>query len=128
MLGARYSESLATAESANDFVTISCVCSTRHVHSGDEVCGCCFVTICTSVFCDFAADVDVIIDQEDIHDSVEDAKMAIALYRHYQRTAAYGREHLMSTLQALYAYGTVNNWTIGTDMVPMVSPVPPRNL
>jgi hypothetical protein len=53
--------------------------------------------------------------QDEIHDSIEDAKTALQLYRHYEAVCALGPEHLQATLQDLYAYGSRTNWTIGLD-------------
>jgi PAB-dependent poly(A)-specific ribonuclease subunit 2 len=53
--------------------------------------------------------------QDEIHDSIEDAKTALLLYRHYESTAAQGPEHLAATLRDLYEYGNRNNWTLGLD-------------
>ncbi len=53
--------------------------------------------------------------QDEIHDSIEDAKTALLLYRHYEATAALGPEHLAATLRDLYEFGNKNNWTIGLD-------------
>lgn len=53
--------------------------------------------------------------QDEVHDSIEDAKTALLLYRHYERTSSLGPEHLHATLQDLYAYGARTNWTIGLD-------------
>jgi len=55
--------------------------------------------------------------QGEVHDSIEDAKTALLLYRHYEQTKAKGPEHLHATLQDLYAYGMRTNWTIGLDTV-----------
>lgn len=53
--------------------------------------------------------------QDEVHDSIEDAKTALALYKHYISVAAKGPEVLSSTLNALYAYGARTNWTIGIE-------------
>jgi hypothetical protein len=50
-----------------------------------------------------------------VHDSIEDAKTALLLYRHYEATAARGPEHLAAILSELYAYGMRTNWTIGME-------------
>jgi PAB-dependent poly(A)-specific ribonuclease subunit 2 len=55
--------------------------------------------------------------QDEIHDSIEDAKTSLLLYRHYEATRAQGPEHLHATLQELYAYGARTNWTIGIERV-----------
>ncbi len=55
--------------------------------------------------------------QDEIHDSVEDAKTALLLFRHYTRTAAMGKEHLQATLRELYNYGTRTNWTLGLERI-----------
>ena len=59
--------------------------------------------------------------QGEVHDSIEDAKTALLLYRHYEQTKAKGAEHLHVALQDLYAYGMRTNWTIGLDTVPRSS-------
>jgi hypothetical protein len=53
--------------------------------------------------------------QDEIHDSIEDAKTALLLYRHYEEVAAKGPEFLAATLQDLYNYGMRTNWTIGME-------------
>ena len=50
--------------------------------------------------------------QDEVHDSIEDAKIALLLYRHYQSVANKGHLHLQGVLQELYAYGVKTNWTI----------------
>ena len=55
--------------------------------------------------------------QDEIHDSIEDSKTALALYKHYLAEEAKGPEHLNSTLNDLYAYGNKTNWTIGIDSI-----------
>ena len=51
--------------------------------------------------------------QDEIHDSIEDAKTALLLYRHYESTRAQGNENLMKLLKELYTIGNNSNWTIG---------------
>jgi len=63
--------------------------------------------------------------QDDIHDSIEDARTALLLYRHYEEVKAKGPQCLQSTLNDLYAFGNSTNWTIGLDRLPE-SPVAPR--
>ncbi len=53
--------------------------------------------------------------QDEIHDSIEDAKTSLLLYRKYKAIAAEGPERLNAVLQDLYMYGNRNNWTIGMD-------------
>lgn len=53
--------------------------------------------------------------QDEIHDSIEDAKTSLLLYRKYKAIAAEGPERLNAVLQDLYAFGNRNNWTIGMD-------------
>jgi hypothetical protein len=53
--------------------------------------------------------------QDEIHDSIEDAKTSLLLYRKYKALAAEGPERVNAVLQDLYAYGNRNNWTIGLD-------------
>jgi PAB-dependent poly(A)-specific ribonuclease subunit 2 len=53
--------------------------------------------------------------QDDMHDSIEDAKTALALYKHYIYVSNQGPEILAATLNDLYAYGARTNWTIGLD-------------
>jgi len=50
--------------------------------------------------------------QDEVHDSIEDAKIALQLYRHYQSVENKGHLHLQGVLQELYAYGAKTNWTI----------------
>jgi len=50
--------------------------------------------------------------QDEVHDSIEDAKIALLLYRHYQRVEKQGHLHLQGVLQELYSYGAKTNWTI----------------
>jgi len=51
--------------------------------------------------------------QDEIHDSIEDAKTALLLYRHYESVSVQGKEHLMKILKELYTIGNNSNWTIG---------------
>jgi len=53
--------------------------------------------------------------QDEVHDSIEDAKIALLLYRHYQSVENKGHLHLQGVLQQLYAYGAKTNWTIVED-------------
>ena len=55
--------------------------------------------------------------QDEIHDSIEDAKTALFLYRTYQAVAAKGYNHLQSVLQEMYAYGTKSNWSIRQELI-----------
>lgn len=55
--------------------------------------------------------------QDEIHDSIEDAKTALLLYRTYQGVAAQGFNHLQTVLQELYTYGTKSNWSIRQDLI-----------
>ena len=53
--------------------------------------------------------------QDEIHDSIEDAKTSLLLYKRYKALAAEGPEKVNAALQDLYQYGNRNNWTIGVD-------------
>jgi hypothetical protein len=53
--------------------------------------------------------------QDEIHDSIEDAKTSLLLYRKYKALAQEGPERITAVLQELYAYGNRNNWTIGME-------------
>jgi PAB-dependent poly(A)-specific ribonuclease subunit 2 len=55
--------------------------------------------------------------QDEIHDSIEDAKTALLLYRTYQGVAAQGFNHLQTVLQEMYTYGTKSNWSIRQDLI-----------
>ena len=55
--------------------------------------------------------------QDEIHDSIEDAKTALALYRHYEQVSALGPAALNAVLQDLYNYGQRNNWVLGSDQI-----------
>lgn len=59
--------------------------------------------------------------QDEIHDSIEDAKTSLLLYRKYKALAAEGPERVNAVLQDLYAYGNRNNWTIGLEKLNVVS-------
>jgi PAB-dependent poly(A)-specific ribonuclease subunit 2 len=54
--------------------------------------------------------------QDEVHDSIEDAKTALLLYRHYEKELKKGHAHLQSVLQQLYSYGGKTNWTIQDDI------------
>ena len=56
--------------------------------------------------------------QDEIHDSIEDAKTSLLLYRRYKALAAEGPERVSAVLHDLYQYGHRNNWTIGMDKLP----------
>jgi hypothetical protein len=58
---------------------------------------------------------DNVLIQDEVHDSIEDAKTALRLYRHYEMVCSMGPDHLQVILQDLYAYGARTNWTIGFD-------------
>lgn len=53
--------------------------------------------------------------QDEIHDSIEDAKTSLLLYKRYKALAAEGPDKVNAALQDLYMYGNRNNWTIGVD-------------
>jgi len=53
--------------------------------------------------------------QDEIHDSIEDAKTSLLLYKRYKAIAAEGPEKVVAVLQDLYAFGNRTNWTIGMD-------------
>ena len=53
--------------------------------------------------------------QDEVHDSIEDAKTALDLYHHFQKVKEAGRDKLDKELEELYAYGTRNNWTLGLE-------------
>ena len=55
--------------------------------------------------------------QDEVHDSIEDAKTALLLYRHYEKVAKKGHSHIQSVLQELYAYGAKTNWTINAEII-----------
>jgi len=57
--------------------------------------------------------------QDGIHDSIEDAKTALSLYRHYESVVAQGQDVLNGKLQALYDIGNRTNWfTVGLSPFP----------
>eukprot|EP01038_Epipyxis_sp_PR26KG_P010418 gene10418-13994_t len=52
--------------------------------------------------------------QDEIHDSIEDAKTALLLYRYYVHVMKNGGiEKVNEILKGLYNYGHKNNWKIG---------------
>lgn len=53
--------------------------------------------------------------QDEIHDSIEDAKTALLLYHQYHALTTLGPEKVKNALFDLYVYGNRNNWTIGMD-------------
>eukprot|EP01035_Chromulina_nebulosa_P017273 gene17273-22807_t len=53
--------------------------------------------------------------QDEIHDSIEDAKTSLQLYRHYTKLMRIGRDHFEAVLKEIYSYGQRNNWTIGVE-------------
>lgn len=53
--------------------------------------------------------------QDEVHDSIEDAKTALLLYRHYEQVKLQGSGALHAVLQDLYVQGTRTNWVIGSD-------------
>ena len=55
--------------------------------------------------------------QDEIHDSIEDAKTALALYRKFQELSASGQDAVMKALQELYDFGMANSWTIGIENI-----------
>lgn len=55
--------------------------------------------------------------QDEVHDSVEDAKTALALYRKYEDLMACGSDRFLAVLQKIYDHGNRNNWTIGLDSI-----------
>jgi PAB-dependent poly(A)-specific ribonuclease subunit 2 len=55
--------------------------------------------------------------QGEIHDSIEDAKTALLLYRHYETLLqTKGKAHITQILNELYSYGNSCNW-IATDEI-----------
>ena len=56
--------------------------------------------------------------QGEVHDSIEDAKTALMLYRHYELVRAKGAAELDKTLRELYEFGNRTNWTIGLTNSP----------
>jgi PAB-dependent poly(A)-specific ribonuclease subunit 2 len=54
--------------------------------------------------------------QDELHDSIEDAKTAYALYLLYERTLlTHGVDGIGVILRDLYIYGNQNNWTLGME-------------
>eukprot|EP00595_Chromulina_sp_UTEXLB2642_P001055 CAMPEP_0196767966 /NCGR_PEP_ID=MMETSP1095-20130614/42179_1 /TAXON_ID=96789 ORGANISM="Chromulina nebulosa, Strain UTEXLB2642" /NCGR_SAMPLE_ID=MMETSP1095 /ASSEMBLY_ACC=CAM_ASM_000446 /LENGTH=986 /DNA_ID=CAMNT_0042136881 /DNA_START=191 /DNA_END=3151 /DNA_ORIENTATION=- len=53
--------------------------------------------------------------QDEIHDSIEDAKTSLQLYRHYIKLMRIGRDHFEAVLKEIYSYGQRTNWTIGVE-------------
>ena len=49
------------------------------------------------------------------HDSIEDAKTSLQLYRHYEAISAEssGKETFQAILHSVYNYGARCNWTLG---------------
>lgn len=60
--------------------------------------------------------------QDEVHDSIEDAKTALLLYRAYEDMVAGegGEERLMKFLREMYRYGNSTNWTIGAEKLSAV--------
>lgn len=56
--------------------------------------------------------------QDGVHDSIEDAKTALALYRAYLREKE--QDTLDKTLADVYEYGHINHWKIGHERLQSV--------
>ena len=50
--------------------------------------------------------------QDEVHDSIEDAKTALLLYRHYEQALAMGQAHLADLLEQMYAHGKACEWRV----------------
>jgi PAB-dependent poly(A)-specific ribonuclease subunit 2 len=48
--------------------------------------------------------------QQNVHDSIEDAETAYAVFSVYQKMSALGEEHFQQKLQELYEAGRANAW------------------
>lgn len=60
--------------------------------------------------------------QDELHDSIEDAKTAYALYLLYERTLTeVGAEGIREILRGLYKFGNQCNWTLGLDRLNYVA-------
>ena len=57
--------------------------------------------------------------QRDTHDSIEDARTALKLYRVYERLVAGGEDAFREKLDQIYKYGYRNNWTINEAVPPL---------
>jgi len=50
--------------------------------------------------------------QKDTHDSIEDARTALALYRAYEKLSAGGEDKFRDTLDEIYRYGYRNQFQV----------------
>ena len=53
--------------------------------------------------------------QDEVHDSIEDAKTALLLYKKYLELKEQGEDVLHAKLVELYSLGQQNNWTVGVE-------------
>ena len=53
--------------------------------------------------------------QDEVHDSIEDAKTALLLYKKYLELKEQGEDVLHAKLMELYSLGQQNNWTVGVE-------------
>lgn len=50
--------------------------------------------------------------QDEIHDSIEDAKTALDLYKYYMEVKEKGDDELTARIQEIYDYGAASSWTL----------------
>lgn len=50
--------------------------------------------------------------QDEIHDSIEDAKTALDLYKYYMEVKEKGEDELTAKIQEIYDYGAASSWTL----------------
>ena len=60
----------------------------------------------------YVLDADI---QDEVHDSIEDAKTALMLYKKYLEYKEQGDDVLHNKLVEIYDLGHQNNWTVGVE-------------
>lgn len=60
----------------------------------------------------YVLDADI---QDEVHDSIEDAKTALLLYKKYLELKEQGDEVVQAKILELYSIGQQNNWTVGVE-------------
>ena len=60
----------------------------------------------------YVLDADI---QDEVHDSIEDAKTALLLYKKYLELKEQGEGVVEAKLHEIYSIGQQNNWTVGVE-------------